>query len=251
MSHSDGGGTSSLDQRDVLAAVFPGCHPRVARLLLAQAPLVVALLGPDLSLLFSNECGLGPTEDGPIVREALVGRGDSRMLPAMLVEERATYVRQVLQTGMTLCVTGMIRGCLIRTIYLRMECEGRPAVLVVAFRVTEFGEPPAFEADRAGADGLTLIRARNDDLGHLEELTERELQVLRYIGQGLTAAEIGKLLHRAVKTVEGHRVSLGTKLRLKGKADLVRTAISCGLTALDDREVVLLAKQARLTRELA
>jgi DNA-binding NarL/FixJ family response regulator len=59
----------------------------------------------------------------------------------------------------------------------------------------------------------------------IENLTDREFEVLQLIGQGKGTREIANLLHLSGKTVEAHRANLKRKLSLKGGADLVRYAV--------------------------
>lgn len=56
-------------------------------------------------------------------------------------------------------------------------------------------------------------------------LTEREIEVLNYFCQGLTATEIADKLFRSVKTVEAHRSMLLEKTNTKNTINLVLFAI--------------------------
>jgi DNA-binding NarL/FixJ family response regulator len=57
-------------------------------------------------------------------------------------------------------------------------------------------------------------------------LSDRELEVLQMIGQGLGTSAIAAKLHLSVKTVETYRANLKQKLRLTNAAELVRYAVS-------------------------
>lgn len=57
-------------------------------------------------------------------------------------------------------------------------------------------------------------------------LTDRELEVLRLIGQGLKTGEIASTLNRSVHTVEAHRASIKRKLSLKTSGELTMAAFS-------------------------
>jgi two-component system response regulator NreC len=63
----------------------------------------------------------------------------------------------------------------------------------------------------------------------VEQLTPRELEVLKYIVQGYTNRQIGEELSISVRTVEGHRANLSGKLGLHSRVDLVRYAREHGL----------------------
>lgn len=57
------------------------------------------------------------------------------------------------------------------------------------------------------------------------DLSDRELEVMRLIGQGFSTAEIAEKMSRSVKTIEAHRGNLKEKLQLKTGAELVHFAI--------------------------
>lgn len=93
------------------------------------------------------------------------------------------------------------------------------------------------EAIRAAAAGETYLNPR---LGARlaaapaqeeppDDLTEREVDVLRLIALGHTNAEIGQQLYLSVRTVETHRAHIQQKLRRSSRAELVRYAIERGL----------------------
>jgi two-component system response regulator NreC len=68
-----------------------------------------------------------------------------------------------------------------------------------------------------------------------DDLSEREVQVLRLIALGHTNAEIGEQLYLSVRTVETHRSHIQQKLRLSSRAELVGYALNRGLIG-GDRE---------------
>ena len=59
----------------------------------------------------------------------------------------------------------------------------------------------------------------------MESLSDRELEVFRLIGQGLTTSQIAHRLHRSVNTVESHRQKIKGKLALKTAGELNRAAV--------------------------
>ncbi|MFN8232963.1 MAG: response regulator transcription factor [Actinomycetota bacterium] len=66
-----------------------------------------------------------------------------------------------------------------------------------------------------------------------EQLSPREIQVLRLLAMGHTNTEIAAMLHLSLRTVESHRSSLNTKLGAKNRAELVRYAHRRGLVGRD------------------
>jgi two-component system response regulator NreC len=120
-------------------------------------------------------------------------------------------------------------------------------------------QEPAFarEALGAGALGYVLKEAADEELVHAvrsaaagerylnpslgariasepppgppDDLSEREVEVLRLIALGHTNAEIAEKLFLSVRTVETHRAHIQQKLRLSTRAELVGYALDRGL----------------------
>lgn len=126
-------------------------------------------------------------------------------------------------------------------------------------------QDPSFarEALRAGALGYVLKEAADDELveairlaavgdGYLnprlgarvasepppgppDNLSGREVDVLRLLARGHTNAEIAEQLYLSVRTVETHRSHIQQKLRLSTRAELVGYALASGLFGAGDR----------------
>lgn len=62
-----------------------------------------------------------------------------------------------------------------------------------------------------------------------EELTFREMEVLRLIARGYTNNQAAEKLHISVRTVEYHRGNLTAKLNLRSRSELMRYAEERGL----------------------
>jgi two-component system, NarL family, response regulator NreC len=71
--------------------------------------------------------------------------------------------------------------------------------------------------------------AREPPPGPPDDLSEREVEVLRLIALGHTNAEIAEQLYLSVRTVETHRAHIQQKLRVSSRAELVRYALQRGL----------------------
>ena len=59
----------------------------------------------------------------------------------------------------------------------------------------------------------------------IDELTDRELEVFRLIGQGHGTRQIAEELHLSVKTVESYYAHIKEKLFLKNARELVQHAV--------------------------
>jgi two-component system response regulator NreC len=139
--------------------------------------------------------------------------------------------------------------------------EDTPATAIV---VLTMQDDPSFarQALQAGASGFVLKEAADDELlgairlaavgetylnprlgarlaaqppkpeGPPDDLTEREVEVLRLIALGHTNTEIGKQLYLSTRTVETHRAHIQQKLRRTTRAELVRYALEHDLVRL-------------------
>jgi DNA-binding NarL/FixJ family response regulator len=67
-------------------------------------------------------------------------------------------------------------------------------------------------------------RRRTDDTT-IGKLTDREFEVFRLLGQGMTTHEIGQQLRLGTKTVETHRLHVREKLGLKSGPALIQYAV--------------------------
>ena len=59
----------------------------------------------------------------------------------------------------------------------------------------------------------------------IEKLTDRELEVLQLIGEGIEVREIANKLHLSPKTVEAHRAHIKEKLDFKNAREVARFAV--------------------------
>jgi len=56
-------------------------------------------------------------------------------------------------------------------------------------------------------------------------LSDREREILRFLGQGQSSKQIANALDLSVRTVESHRQSIRRKLNLAGQAELIKYAV--------------------------
>jgi len=67
-------------------------------------------------------------------------------------------------------------------------------------------------------------------------LTERELEVVRLVAEGLTNREIAARLHITARTVQAHVASAANKLGARSRTHLAVLALRCRLVPLDPLE---------------
>jgi two-component system, NarL family, response regulator NreC len=104
-----------------------------------------------------------------------------------------------------------------------------------AYVLKEAADTELVEAVRRAAAGEVYLhpslgaRLASEPTGPPDDLSEREVEVLRLIALGHTNAEIGERLFLSVRTVETHRAHIQQKLGLSARSELVRYALDRGL----------------------
>src|SRR5688572_32672520 len=106
---------------------------------------------------------------------------------------------------------------------------------VLGYILKEAADTELDKAVRLAAQGRTYLQP---DLGARlaaeppdapDDLSERELEILRYIALGNTNGEIADQLLISVRTVESHRSHIQQKLHLAKRSELVRYALERGM----------------------
>lgn len=154
------------------------------------------------------------------------------LYPKEWIEERLALMKQIKASGEPLLLRTIWRGYqqISWMHYIPGDDGGGADHFLVITRRIGTASPKQLESLRAGA---TLVESKIASLGHLSTLTNRELEVLALLGQGLSIKEIATTLHRSAKTVENHRSSIGRKLHLDDRVQLAELAQRAGLTPKD------------------
>ena len=104
-----------------------------------------------------------------------------------------------------------------------MKQEASDQFLVALRRVLAGGVYVSESVGSAMVEKVAAGRARGSPI---DSLTNRELQVLNMIGQGLSTRQTAEALHLSVKTVESHRQRIKRKLSLTTSAQLMQYAVN-------------------------
>ena len=160
---------------------------------------------PQVLVLDLNMPGTVSSLDAiPQVQDA----GDGTRVVVLTMQEDPEFARQALGNGAA--------GYVLK--------EAADDELVEAVRRAAAGD--TYLNPRRGA---ALAAAPAKPSGPPDDLTEREVEILRLIALGHTNVEIGQQLYLSVRTVESHRAHLQQKLRRSSRAELVRYALDHGL----------------------
>ena len=166
-------------------------------------------LKPDLVLMDLSLPGM----DGIAAMQAIRANRPDQKLLALTMHDQAIYLEKALAAG----ASGFV---------LKRAADTE---LVTALRALERGEfyvDPALQSYLVEKASLTE-RAPKESVR--DDLTPRELEILRLVAMGHSNKEIAEALKISVKTVENHKTRIKERLRVQTRADLVRYAMAKGL----------------------
>ncbi len=107
-----------------------------------------------------------------------------------------------------------------------MKNERLPVLLAALRRVLD---GKTYVSERVSEMLLRSLAGSNgegQEQSRLSRLSNRELEILRYIGQGMKSAKIAAMLHLSAKTIEAHREHIKDKLAVKTSAELTVLAVN-------------------------
>ena len=179
----------------------------------------------DLRLLWCNEQFATNMDSTP---EALIGTMLSDCMTEEQAYEREKVFKKVKEDGCMHAHQQVWVGArwLTRCWPLDPEAFGQEGYFVLITRLCD--DLPT------NLDEVTLVRSA--DLGHFESLTPRELEVLYYLGMGLSVADVAKTLFRADKTIGRHAESIYKKMGYSNRAALVKDVVENGLVSFSGEE---------------
>lgn len=105
-----------------------------------------------------------------------------------------------------------------------------PERLVTAIRGVVRGEAFRSPAIQLRATVPPELRPRKEAKPGGQYLTPREIEVLRYLAEGLTKRQIAESIHLSIKTIDNHCTSIMAKLNIHNRVELARYAIREGLS---------------------
>jgi len=173
-----------------------GTVPDALRMAKAHRPNVIVL---DLNMPGGSSLEAIPTMRLQAPMTAIV---------VLTMQDDPSFARQALQSGAL--------GFVLK--------EAADDELLGAIRLAAEGE--TYLNPRLGA---RLAAAPPEPAGPPDDLSDRELEVLKLIALGHTNAEIAAQLYLSVRTVESHRAHIQQKTRRSTRAELVRYALEHGL----------------------
>ncbi len=150
----------------------------------------------------------------------LTGRSLRDVVPSAFAERMAAMFELVSTTRSRALGSALWNGKRVRSTYVpSCDATGSVTEMLVITRLAPLGVGAMPEVDEA--DYI--------DLGDLDHLSARELEVLAYFGQGMRAADVAARIHRSVKTIRRFQSELTRKLGIEGRCGLSLFARDIGL----------------------
>jgi len=181
-----------------------------------EAVALAAALKPDIVLLDIGMPGMNGMEAARLIVEQTPG---VRIIVLTVYDDEA-YLQQCLEIGAA--------GYVLK--------QAADTELVAAIRAVQRGQSFIYPSLTGQLINLYLKQSKPQPTAadSVPELSPRETEVLRLVALGYTGQQIADQLSISASTVETHRGHIMDKLGFKGRAELVRYALSNGLLG-DDR----------------
>lgn len=171
----------------------------------AAAQAAVTQHSPDVAVV---DLALGSDDGIELVRWIRENHPDIRVL-VLSMQDEALYAERLLRLGVSGYVMKNVAGTDFLTA-LRKVARGQRHVS------SAMGERLLTQVARG--------RAPAADEDPVSSLTDRELEVFRLIGAGISTREISERLDLSMKTVDAHRRHMREKLNLRTTSELIRYA---------------------------
>jgi DNA-binding CsgD family transcriptional regulator len=194
---------------------------------LSQSPGIgVSIIDSVGRLLYENDTSCALFFDRPDADYQ--GKTLADFHPKEFVVERLHMIRLVLEKRKPLRLSHVYHGRrIVSTIWPVLDKKPPyDRVIVISNR----GE---FDVKVPSSSDIETFATEYIELGDLDVLTHRELEVLVLLGHGQNVPETAAMLYRSPKTVQRHKAAISSKLQLHGQADLVRLVSRLGLELPD------------------
>ncbi len=162
-------------------------------------------LNPDIVIVDFKMPGFGISE----LKEL------NKKLPNKVIVLTAISERELLRQILDIGVAGLV--------------SKESALEDIQFCIKSVGKNKKF----VSPDFLTLLFTEKNLNGSIDCLTQREIEVLKYLAEGHSNRKIAKILNLSTRTIDSHRSNILKKLNARSNQDLVKFALKHHLIELN------------------
>ena len=162
----------------------------------------------------------------------VMGHNIREFIPSGWARERLDIVNRCIDTNEPIVMLSILQGQRVRLCFHPLVTDHNDRVKPCALMTVEH-----ISAERYNRivkeDKGTVLHSDFVNLGPLDVLTARQLEVLALMGQGKRTKEIAKMLCRSPSTIENHRDMIGSKLNVTDRSKLIEIANLAALQVED------------------
>lgn len=144
------------------------------------------------------------------------------------VKERLVMIGRVVEENRPLSIQHIYHGQRIESTVWPVRDKQPPYNRVIVISHSQ-----ATNSVSAETGTIEVLSSQYINLGELDILTNRELEVLVLLGHGMSVPSTAKALFRSPKTIQRHKSSISQKLNVSGQAEMVSIVKSVGLDIED------------------
>lgn len=223
-------GTHSKPEDSFSRTDAPAIDPSSLWAALSRTPGVgVSIIDIQGRLLFINDTSMALFFDQvPFDYE---GKKLADVHPPQFARERMYMIQQVTEQQRPMAISHIYHGHAIHSTLWPIKDLKPPynRVIVVSHSNLDSDDFGRIKSAQNSGQPIETFDTSYIDLGPLNVLTKRELEVMVLLGHGMSVPRAAALLHRSPKTVQRHKASITAKLKLHGQAEIVRIVTSMGL----------------------
>lgn len=155
--------------------------------------------------------------------ENVIGNLVVDLFPSAVAAEISESIQRVISSDVQVIRRTVWGGKPLQTTFRALpSLEGGETMVLITTRIGS--------ADSSHPN-TEVAETKHVELGRLNVLTPRELEVLALMGEGRRIKEIAEILSRSPKTIESHKEGIGRKLKITDRAKFIEIARNAGIQA--------------------
>lgn len=203
----------------------------LTEILMTERRVALIILDRNGTIILANKfAARGYRQASPL---GVIGKNLRDFTPPEWADERIGIVNQCLETDQAIILLQIAGGYRLRLRFVPVHSPGRDPEHSCVLVTGEEIKPSSYDKIISDEHEELVVHSEFINLGPLDVLSNRELEVLALMGQGFRSKDIAKTLFRSVSTIENHRDKIGLKLGLKDRGKIIEQANLASLQVED------------------